>query len=156
MRKYFIFNGCNGLMPIGSLPTRTAKVKEDTHARSHSIRLASLVIPARKLEPDRATVAPTCQTTLFRHVRTYYPQHGGGAVDVGKIAKDANLTLLGLFVRWPSGWIRATTNSSSSRRWPAATSPPHGNEDPQRRHHHAIPGRAKADFPQIPLGLRNH
>ena len=33
------------------------------------------------------------------HVRTYYPQYGSGAVDIGKIAKDANLTaLLGLFL----------------------------------------------------------
>ena len=35
----------------------------------------------------------------FEHVRTYYPQFDGGAVDVGKIAKDANLNLLlGLFL----------------------------------------------------------
>ena len=27
------------------------------------------------------------------HVRTYYPQYGGGAVDVGKIAKDTDLAL---------------------------------------------------------------
>src|SRR5262245_55303486 len=51
--------------------------------------------------PTATQVAADLATTRqhFSHVRTYYPQYGGGAVDVGKIAKDANLTaLLGLFL----------------------------------------------------------
>ena len=61
----------------------------------------------------------------FELVRTYYPQYGGGVVDVGKIAKDVDLKLLlGLFL-FES--IRtgppATTINSSSRRSHAATSP---------------------------------
>jgi hypothetical protein len=51
--------------------------------------------------PTAAQVAADLATTKehFSHARTYYPQYGGGAVDVGKIAKDAGLTaLLGLFL----------------------------------------------------------
>jgi hypothetical protein len=51
--------------------------------------------------PTAALVTADLATTKqhFGHVRTYYPQYGGGAVDVGKIAKDANLALLlGLFL----------------------------------------------------------
>ena len=41
----------------------------------------------------------------FEHVRAYYPQFDGGAVDVGKIAKDANLNLLlGLFLFDDNDW----------------------------------------------------
>ena len=52
-------------------------------------------------KPTAAQVAADLATTRqhFSHVRTYCPQYGGGAVDVGKAAKDANLTaLLGLFL----------------------------------------------------------
>ncbi len=51
--------------------------------------------------PTAALVAADLATTKQHsgHVRTYYPQYGGGAVDVGKIAKDINLALLlGLFL----------------------------------------------------------
>ena len=51
--------------------------------------------------PTAAQVAADLATTRqhFGHVRTYYPQYGGGAVDVGKATKDANLTaLLSLFL----------------------------------------------------------
>ena len=51
--------------------------------------------------PTADKVAADLATTRqhFAHARTYYPQYGGGAVDVGKIAKDANLNLLlGLYL----------------------------------------------------------
>jgi hypothetical protein len=51
--------------------------------------------------PTADQVAADLVTTKqhFDHTRTYYPQYGGGAVDVGKVAKDANLNLLlGLFL----------------------------------------------------------
>jgi len=51
--------------------------------------------------PTAPQVSADLTTTKqhFDHVRTYYPQYGSGVVDVGKIAKDANLTLLlGLFL----------------------------------------------------------
>ena len=80
------------------------------------------------VNPSAAQVSADLATTKqhFVHVRTYYPQYGGGAVDVGKLAKDVGLNLmlsLFLFDGHPD-WIGATTNSSSSRRWHAATSLP--------------------------------
>lgn len=40
----------------------------------------------------RADLATTKQH--FDHARTYYPQYGGGAVDVARVARDQNLALL--------------------------------------------------------------
>src|SRR5262245_66294973 len=51
--------------------------------------------------PTTAQVRADLTTTRqhFEHVRTYYPQYGGGAVDVDQVAKDVNLsTLLGLYL----------------------------------------------------------
>ena len=70
--------------------------------------------------PTAAQVASDLATTKqqFGSARTYYPQYDGGVVDVGKVAKDANLNLL------PARTIgRATiTSALSSRRWRGATS----------------------------------
>src|SRR4029434_7351074 len=48
------------------------------------------------VNPTAAQVSADLATTKqhFGHVRTYYPQYGGGAVDVGKLAKDAGLNLI--------------------------------------------------------------
>jgi exo-beta-1,3-glucanase (GH17 family) len=51
--------------------------------------------------PTAAEVAADLATTKqhFGSARTYYPQYGGGVVDVGAVAKVANLNLLlGLFL----------------------------------------------------------
>jgi len=80
------------------------------------------------LNPTAAQVSADLATTKqhFGYVRTYYPQYGGGAVDVGKLANDAGLNLMlasfcSMAIR--TG-LKATTNSSPSRRRHAATSLP--------------------------------
>jgi exo-beta-1,3-glucanase (GH17 family) len=108
---------------------------------------------------DQVTADLATTKLHFELVRTYYPQYGGGAVDVGKIAKDVDLKLLlGLFLFDP---IRtgppATTINSSSRRWRAATSRAFlvGNEDPQMIDNGIVPQylrQVRTDFPQIPVG----
>jgi exo-beta-1,3-glucanase (GH17 family) len=87
-----------------SVPTRillTAKVKEDTHADGpfHAPGITYNGLHSTP-NPTASQVSADLATTKqhFGHVRTYYPQYGGGAVDVGKLAKDAGLNLmLGLF-----------------------------------------------------------
>ena len=93
----------------------------------------------------------------FDHVRTYYPQYGGGAVDVGKIAKDANLILLlGLFLfdghpDWIAGNYDQFVKPAVARGNIAGILI--GNEDPQMIDIITqYLGKAKADFPQIPVG----
>jgi len=93
----------------------------------------------------------------FDHVRTYYPQYGGGAVDVGKIAKDANLILLlGLFLfdghpDWIAGNYDQFVKPAVARGNIAGILI--GNEDPQMIDIITqYLGKAKADFPQIPIG----
>jgi len=94
----------------------------------------------------------------FEHVRTYYPQFGGGAVDVGKIAKDANLSLLlGLFLFDNNDW---TANNYENFVRPAVargniTGILVGNEDSQLVDRGIVPQylrQVKTDFPQIPVG----
>jgi exo-beta-1,3-glucanase (GH17 family) len=109
--------------------------------------------------PTPAQVTADLATTKqhFGHARTYYPQYGGGAVDVGKIAKDANLTLLlGLFLfDGHPDWIAANYDQFVK---PAVARGNIagilvGNEDP--RMIDAITqylGKAKADFPGTPVG----
>ena len=109
--------------------------------------------------PTAAQVAADLATTRqhFSHARTYYPQYGGGAVDVGEVAKDANLTLLlslYLFEGHPD-WIAGNYDHFVK---PAVTRGNVaglliGNEDPQMIDPIAqYLGKARADFPRIPVG----
>jgi exo-beta-1,3-glucanase (GH17 family) len=109
--------------------------------------------------PTSAQVSADLATTKqhFDHVRTYYPQYGGGAVDVGKIAKDANLTLLlGLFLfdghpDWIAGNYDQFVKPAVARGNIAGILI--GNEDPQMIDTITqYLGKAKEDFPQIPAG----
>ena len=109
--------------------------------------------------PTASQVSADLTTTKqhFGHVRTYYPQYGGGAVDVGKIAKDANLTLLlGLFLfdghpDWIAGNYQQFVKPAVARG--NITAILIGNEDPQMIDTITqYLGRAKTDFPQIPVG----
>ena len=91
------------------------------------------------------------------HVRTYYPQYGGGAVDVGKIAKDTDLALLlGLFLfdghpDWIAGNYEQFVQPAIARGNIAGLLI--GNEDPQMMDTVAqYLGQAKRDFPQVPVG----
>ena len=107
---------------------------------------------AAQVRTDLATTKPH-----FDHVRTYYPQYGGGAVDVGTIAKDANLTLLlslFLFDGHPD-WIASNYDQFVK---PAVARGNIGgiligNEDPQMIDTVTqYLGKAKSDSPQIPVG----
>jgi len=109
--------------------------------------------------PTAAQVTADLATTKqhFNHARTYYPQYGGGVVDVGKIAKDANLTLLlGLFLfDGHPDWIAANYDQfvkpAIARNNVAGLLI--GNEDPQMIDTIAqYLAKARADFPQIPVG----
>src|SRR4029077_2745444 len=109
--------------------------------------------------PTAAQVSADLATTKqhFDHVRTYYPQYGGGAVDVGKIAKDTNLILLlGLFLfdghpDWIAGNYHQFVKPAVARGNIAGILI--GNEDPQMIDIITqYLGKAKADFPQIPVG----
>jgi exo-beta-1,3-glucanase (GH17 family) len=109
--------------------------------------------------PTAAQVSADLATTKqhFDHVHTYYPQYGGGAVDVGKIAKDANLILLlGLFLfdghpDWIAGNYDQFVKPAVARGNIAGILI--GNEDPQMIDIITqYLGKAKADFPQIPIG----
>jgi exo-beta-1,3-glucanase (GH17 family) len=109
--------------------------------------------------PTAAQVAADLATTKqhFSYVRTYYPQYGGGAVDVDKIAKDAILTLLlGLFLSdGHPDWIAADYDQFVK---PAVGRGNVegiliGNEDPQMIGTITqYLGRAKADYPNVPVG----
>ena len=109
--------------------------------------------------PTAAQVSADLATTKqhFDHVRTYYPQYGGGAVDVGKIAKDTNLILLlGLFLfdghpDWIAGNYDQFVKPAVARGNIAGILI--GNEDPQMIDIITqYLSKAKADFPQIPIG----
>jgi exo-beta-1,3-glucanase (GH17 family) len=93
----------------------------------------------------------------FGHVRTYYPQYGGGAVDVGKIAKDTDLALLlGLFLfdghpDWIAENYEQFVQPAVARGNIAGLLI--GNEDPQMMDTVAkYLGQAQRDFPQVPVG----
>jgi exo-beta-1,3-glucanase (GH17 family) len=111
--------------------------------------------------PTAAQVAADFATTRqhFERARTYYPQYGGGAVDVGKVARDVNLNLLlGLFL-FPGhdDWTAANYQDFIK---PAVARGNIdgilvGNEDPDMIGYGIIPKflqQAKSDFPQIPVG----
>ena len=109
--------------------------------------------------PSVAQVSADLTTTKarFGSVRTYYPQYGGGAVDVGKIANDADLRLLlGLFLfdghpDWIEGNYDQFVKPAVARGNVAAILI--GNEDPQKLDLITqYAGKAKADFPQTPVG----
>ena len=109
--------------------------------------------------PGAAQVSADLATTKarFGSVRTYYPQYGGGAVDVGKIANDADLRLLlGLFLfeghpDWIEGNYDQFVKPAAARGNVAAILI--GNEDPQMLDLITQYARkAKADFPQTPVG----
>ena len=108
--------------------------------------------------PTAAAIAADLATTKqhFGVARTYYPQYGGGLVDVGKVAKDANLNLLlGLFLfpghdDWTDGDYQRFVKPAVAR----------GNiegilvenEDPDMIGYGIIPEylqQAKSDFPQV-------
>src|SRR5262245_49315985 len=107
--------------------------------------------------PTPAQVAADLAATKphFGHVRTYYPQYGGGAVDVGQLAKNAYLTLLlSLFLfEGHSDW---TAENYAHFVKPAVARGNVaglliGNEDPHMLG--AIVqylGQARADFPNVP------
>ena len=115
-----------------------------------------------------ATTSPTvAQVTAdlartkphFEHMRTYYPQYGGGAVDVSKIAKDQNVALLlGLFLfdghpDWIASNCEDFVKPAVARGNIAGILI--GNEDPQMIDNGIIPQylkQAKSDFPQVPVG----
>ncbi len=110
--------------------------------------------------PTAAEVAADLAATRqhFGSARTYYPQYGGGAVDVGKAAKDANLNLLlGLYLFDNHGW----TDGDYQRFVKPAVARGNiegvliGNEDPDMIDNGIIPKylkQAKSDFPQTPVG----
>jgi len=109
--------------------------------------------------PTAAQVSADLATTKqhFNDVRTYYPQYGGGAVDVGKLAKEAGLTLLlGLFLfEDHPDWIAANyeqfVKPAVARGNIAGLLV--GNEDPQMIETITqYLSRAKADLPNLPLG----
>lgn len=99
----------------------------------------------------------------FEHARTYYPQYNGGAVDVGKLAKGANLNLLlGLYLfEQHDDW---TADNYQNFVKPAVAGGNVegilvGNEDPQMVDNGIIAKylqQAKSDFSQrqtpIPVG----
>jgi len=109
--------------------------------------------------PTVAQVASDLATSRqhFGHVRTYYPQYGGGVVDVGQLTKNANLTvLLGLFLfdghpDWIADNYGRFVKSAVARGNVAGLLI--GNENAQMIG--AITqylGQARADFPQVPVG----
>src|SRR5437016_976918 len=97
---------------------------------------------------DLATTKPH-----FGQVRTYYPQYGGGAVDVGKIAKDTDLALLlGLFLfdghpDWIAENYEQFVQPAVARGNIAGLLI--GNEDPQMMDTDgAVPGPGQAGLPE--------
>jgi exo-beta-1,3-glucanase (GH17 family) len=111
--------------------------------------------------PTAAEVAADLATTKqhFGSARTYYPQYGGGVVDVGKVAKDANLNLLlGLFLfpghdDWTDGDYQRFVKPAVARGNIEGVLV--GNEDPDMIGYGIIPKylkQAKSDFPQTPVG----
>ena len=110
-------------------------------------------------KPTVAQVSADLATTKqhFVHVRTYYPRYDGGTVDVGKLAKDAGLNLmLGLFLfdghpDWIEGNYQQFVKPAVARG--NITAILIGNEDPQMIDTITqYLQKAKADFPQVPVG----
>ncbi len=95
----------------------------------------------------------------FEVARTYYPQYGGGVVDVGQVAKDNNLSLLlGLYLfDSHSDWIASNYDQFVK---PAVgrgniVGILIGNEDPQMIDNGIMAqylGKVKSDLPQTPVG----
>jgi glucan 1,3-beta-glucosidase len=111
------------------------------------------------VNPTAAQISADLASTKqhFGHVRTYYPQYGGGAVDVGKLAKDAGLNLmLGLFLfdghpDWIEGNYQQFVKPAAARG--NITAILIGNEDPQMIDTITqYLQKAKADLPQVPVG----
>jgi hypothetical protein len=111
------------------------------------------------VDPTAAQVSADLATTKqhFVHVRTYYPQYSGGAVDVGKLAKDAGLNLmLSLFLfdghpDWIEGNYQQFVKPAVARG--NITAILIGNEDPQMIDTITqYLQKAKADLPQVPVG----
>jgi exo-beta-1,3-glucanase (GH17 family) len=111
--------------------------------------------------PTTAGVATDLATTKahFDRVRTYYPQYGGGRVDVGRVARDADVTLLlGLFLfdghpDWVEGDYTGFVKPAVQRGNVEGILI--GNEDPQMIANGILPQylkRAKTEFPQTPVG----
>jgi exo-beta-1,3-glucanase (GH17 family) len=111
------------------------------------------------VNPTAEQVSADLATTKqhFGHVRTYYPQYGGGVVDVGKLANDAGLNLiLGLFLfdghpDWIEGNYQQFVKPAVARG--NITAILIGNEDPQMIDTMTLYlQNAKADLPQVPVG----
>jgi exo-beta-1,3-glucanase (GH17 family) len=111
--------------------------------------------------PTSGQVAGDFATTKqhFGSARTYYPQYGGGVVDIGQVTKDANLDLLlGLYLF--AGHDDYTAGDYERFVKPAVARGNIegvlvGNEDPDMIGFGIIPKflkQAKSDFPQIPVG----
>jgi exo-beta-1,3-glucanase (GH17 family) len=109
--------------------------------------------------PTTSQVAADLAATKahFDHARTYYPQYGGGAVDVGKVASEANLDLLlGLFLfeghdDWTDDNYRRFVTSAVPRGNIAGILV--GNEDPQMMDLIVTYlEQSNRDFSQIPVG----
>ena len=111
--------------------------------------------------PTTAEVAADLATTKqhFGSARTYYPQYGGGVVDVAGVAKDANLNLLlGLFLfpghdDWTAGDYQRFVKPAVARGNIEGIRV--GNEDPDMTGFGIIPKflqQARSDFPQTPVG----
>jgi exo-beta-1,3-glucanase (GH17 family) len=111
--------------------------------------------------PTPGQVSADLATTKqhFYVARTYYPQYGGGAVDVGKVAKENNLTLLlGLFLfddhpDYTAGDYDRFVKPAVGRGNIAGILI--GNEDPQMIDNGIIAQylrQVRSDFPQIPVG----
>ncbi|MFO0998566.1 MAG: hypothetical protein U1F33_17995 [Alphaproteobacteria bacterium] len=109
--------------------------------------------------PTPAAVAADLATTKahFQDVRVYYPQYGGGAVDVGKATRAAGLGVLLALFPFPghddwtaenyAAFVKPAVAGSNVRALLV------GNEDPEMLATIATYlGRAKADFPALPRG----
>jgi exo-beta-1,3-glucanase (GH17 family) len=108
---------------------------------------------------DQVTADLATTKLHFELVRTYYPQYGGGAVDVGKIAKDVDLKLLlGLFLfeshpDWTADNYNQFVKPAVARGNIVGILV--GNEDPQMIDNGIVPQylrQVRTDFPQIPVG----
>jgi exo-beta-1,3-glucanase (GH17 family) len=92
---------------------------------------------------DQVTADLATTKLHFDLVRTYYPQYGGGVVDVGKIAKDVELNLLlGLFLfqshpDWTAGNYDQFLKPAVARGNIAGILV--GNEDPQMMDNGIVP-----------------
>ncbi len=168
------FTGSTDFDPGPAVRTLTSAGGRDAYVAQYSPRGALTSAGARPLpylptgvtynglhnvdNPTPATVASELATIKqhFNLVRTYYPQYGGGQVDVGKLTQAAGLkVMLGLFLfpghdDWTAGDYQNFVKTAVGRGNVACLLV--GNEDPQDL---ALilsyVDKAHADFPQLPV-----